>query len=89
MIKERIPLIYLCIHKRLEDKFQNKIFKLKDLFTILARMYHLEKKFHYVVLKELEKLELIARVNQHTAKILDCDIDLENTSKIYKKTGLF
>ena len=88
-MKEQTPLIYLCIHKRLEDKYQNELFKLKDLFSILGRIYHINKKFHYAVLKELENLKLMKRINQHTVKMLKCNVDLENTSKIYKKVGLF
>ncbi|KKN62700.1 hypothetical protein LCGC14_0509610 [marine sediment metagenome] len=88
-MKEQIPLIYLCIHKRLEDKFQNEAFKLKDLFLIFARTYHINKKFHYAVLKELESLKLMQRLNQHTARVLKCSVDLENTSRIYKKVGLY
>lgn len=89
MMKEQIPIIYLYIHGRLEEKYHYEIFKLKDLFLIFARNYHINKKFHYAILKELENLKLIERTNQHSVRVIKCNVNLKNISKIYKKIGLF
>ena len=88
-MKNRTPLIYLCIHKRLKERFRFHSFSVKELFWMLGKIYHIEKRFNYLVLKELEDYKLLKRINLREAQLLNCKINLENTSRLYRIAGLY
>lgn len=85
----KIPVMYLCVHKRLKDKFSFETFPLKEVLWILGKIYHIKKKYHYPILKELEDFKLLNKINQNEVVLLKCNINLEDTSKIYRKVGLY
>lgn len=89
-MKEKIHIVYLCIHQRLISNCSiNNEMKVRDLFSILGRIYHIPKKFFYPIMKELINLNLIERPNRKFIKILDSQLDLDDTSHIYQSVGMF
>ncbi len=85
----KVPLIYLCIHERLKEKFHFEIFSNKELLWMLGKVYHIKRKFHYPILKELETFGLINRTSKNQIILMKNKIDLNNTSKIYRSVGLY
>jgi hypothetical protein len=82
--KEKIPIMHLCIHKRLidltDDNTLNKserLMRRKDIWHLFGTIYHIPKEFKLVVLKEMEKFELVEFVNGNTIKIIEND-SIEN-----------
>ncbi len=88
MIK-KIPIIYLCIHERLKEKFNIQETHVKNVFEIFGKTYGVKKIFWYPVLKELQNYKLIERINRSVIVVLNKNIDLKNTSKVYKAVGLY
>lgn len=88
--KKIINLLYVCMHYRIQKEANAiGIIRKKRLFELLARLYHVERKFWHPVLREFEILKLFKTLNNKQIQVLECDIDLENTSKIYKMIGLY
>ncbi len=85
----KVPIVYLCIHERLKEKFRFQTFSSKELLWILGKVYHIKKKFHYPILKELQNFNLIDRINRNEIVLLKSNVDINNTSKIYKSVGLY
>jgi len=76
------------MHKRLKEH-SNKGFLSRDkCIGIISRVYCLKRNYTIIFLKELENFELIAKEN-NTIRVLNSDIDVENTSEIYQKVGMF
>jgi len=88
--KKIVNLLYICMHHRIQKESDaSGMIRKKRLFELLAKLYHVHKKFWYPVLKEFENLNLVKTINSKTIQVLECDIDLENTSKIYQMIGLY
>ena len=90
MAQLKIPLIYLLMHKRLKDKmFKKKCLEVKEAFGMFGFTYHINKKYNYPILKELENFKLIKRINKTQLVVLKNGFNINNTSKIYKSVGLY
>lgn len=87
-MKEKIPIIYLCIHERLKEKYCNQETHIKNVFEVFGKTYGIKKIFWYPVLKELQTYKLIERINRSVIVVSNNRIDLKNTSKLYKQVGL-
>lgn len=85
----KIPLIYLCIHERLKDKFGYFEFPSKELRWMLGKIHHIKKEYHYPIIKELENFKLIAKVNRSHIVLKKINININDTSKIYRSVGLY
>ena len=87
--KERIGIMYLCIHKRLQEESTLKIICRKKALHILGVLYHVPKRLKKVILKEMELFNLLERHNRDKLEILDTKLSLDNTSKIYRQVRLY
>ena len=87
--KEEMKLVYLCIQKRIKDRSKNGVIPKKEVFIVFSNIYHLQKKFWYPVLKEMVDLELLECPDKNTVRVLKNDTDLKDTSKIYRRLGLY
>lgn len=89
MEKKRKNIIYICIWEKAKEKtFEGEI-SMQEFVSILHRIYHVPKKFVYPVIKEMEQQGFLKWINRRTLKILEPDIDLEDTSALYKDLGFF
>ena len=87
-----IPLVYLCIYQRLKEATKGKEIDRKKALEIIRRIYHLQKKYAVVTLKELEKYGLIKVLGWNKngrIEILKTKIDIEDTSKLYRSIGFY
>lgn len=85
----KAPIIYLCIHERLKEKFRFEAFSNKELLLLLGKVYHIKKKYHYSILQELENFNLISKVSRNQMVLIKSKVDLDDTSKIYQGVGLY
>lgn len=88
-MEEKISILHLCIHKRMLDKSRGDLVNRREAISSIGRLYHLERKYVILVLKEMEALKLIEVANRSELKILNNPIDLKDTSRLYRKAGLF
>jgi len=86
-----INIFYLCVHKRLFEKVGLSGNMLKDDFYILlGEIYHIPKVVRVIILKEMEKLNMIEVVEKDFIKVNPIIIDPEeNINKFYEAIGLF
>jgi len=86
-----IGILYLGLHNQLVKKFGiNGIIKRKEFFCKLGKHGQIPKNIRYLVIKEMEKKELIEIVNRDEIKILRIDIDLEKDSgKLFEIAGIY
>ena len=88
-MKEKIPLMYLCIYSTLQNASIQGVISIKKTFELFGKSYRVPKNLKYAVLKELENFNLITRSSVNEINIIKTNIDLDNTSKIYKLVGLY
>lgn len=89
---ENVDVVYHCIHKRFIDKIRktnDRFLRRKEADTIITRTYHFPKALSPVILKEMELLKLIRLENKSEIKVFDMTTDLENTSAMFRKVGIF
>jgi len=83
------------MHKRLCEKvgLSGIISKREFNVTVLARTYHIPKKYWVVVLKEMEALGMIKDLgvkSNNNIKVLTPERDIdEELDDIYRQSGLF
>ena len=86
-----IKILYLVVHKRLYTKYgRRNILSIKDFFAFLGEMYRVPKNLRAVILREMEILNMIEKINRREIKILPLFTDPEeNVNKFYDELGLF
>jgi len=89
-----IKILYLCVHKKLNDMVNfSRIMKKKDFFFLLGCTYHIPKSLRLFVLKEMEKLNMIEDLGSRSSydiKVNPLIMDPEeNLSKFYKELGIW
>lgn len=84
-------VLYLSLYNQLCKLVGiNRLITRKQFFGKLGKHFLIPKRLRPVVLKEMELMELIKKIDRDTIKVLNCDIDLErDANKLYKKVGLF
>ena len=87
----KIGILYLGLYSQLVRKFGvNHIISRKEFFCKLGKHYLIPNSVRPLVLKEMEKKQLIKRIDRDNVQILACDIDLEkNASELFKLAGIF
>ena len=66
-----IPLIYIYIYAKFKKHLPNTPFvRPSYLLEIIKRICRIPKALHYPILKEMEKLELIKRINHQNYEVL-------------------
>lgn len=82
--------MYLCVHKRLQTSAGiSSIIHKKKFDVILARLYRLEKSMRVLVTTELIEMGLVEKQSDGHFKVNPAPVDLENTSALYQRMGLF
>ena len=87
--EQEIGLLYFCVQKKLLENSKQKLISKKYCVYILANQFHIPSALRYCILKEMENNKMIEHVNRQIIKINEVELDLENTSAIFEKVGLF
>jgi hypothetical protein len=85
----KIPLMYFCIHERLQGKFKNSEFTRKEFGWLFGKVYPIDKRLRNPVIKELQNFNLIRSIGSNKFVVLKNNFNLNNTSKIYRSVGLY
>jgi len=87
----KVGLLYLSLHNQLIRKYGvDGIVSRKDFFCKIGKHGQIPKRLRPVVLKEMEKKNLIKRIDRDNIKVLFCEIDLEkDANELYKLAGLY
>jgi len=78
--KKQVPLIYIYIYAKFKKHLQGTPFvRPSYLLEILKRICRIPKPLHYPILKEMEKFELVKRINHQSWEVLNskCTKSLE------------
>jgi hypothetical protein len=86
-----IGLLYLSLHNLLKKKIGvNRTITRKDFFTILGKHFLIPKNIRVCIVKEMELMKLIQKVDRDTLKVLSYDLDIEtDANKFYQTLKLF
>ena len=86
-----IGILYISLYKQLKNNVGvDNIISRKEFFTILGKHFLIPKNIRDVVIKEMEKRELVERVSRDSIRVLDCDYDLDKDAhKFYEMIGFF
>jgi hypothetical protein len=86
-----IALLYLSLHNHLKKSVGvNKIITRKQFHIILGKHFLVPKNVRVCVIKELELMKMIEKVNKEELKILDYNLDIErDVNRFYKTLNLF
>ncbi len=76
-MKQKIPLMYLFVHKRLKEKSLKGIVPKKNFYEVITRLNHINKRYVPKVLEEFKILKLIEPINKNELKILKCKVKWE------------
>lgn len=84
MVKINVGILYISLYNLLRRKVgKDSVIDRKEFFCHVGKHFLVPKNLKKVLLEELEKKELIKRLNRDKIKILDYDIDKEgNLQKI-------
>lgn len=89
MIKEplNLGLLYLSLHNQMRKKWGvNRIVSKKDFYAFLGRHFLIPKHIRDASIIELERMDLLERVDKHNIKIKGLNFNLEeDNQKIYNK----
>jgi hypothetical protein len=90
-MKINISLLYLSLHNQLQKSVGfDKTITRKDLFCILGKHFLIPKNVRVCIIKELELMKMIEKIDRDTIKILDYDLNIErDVNSFYKTLKLF
>lgn len=88
--KEGIPCVfYFYIHYMLKKKYKvATVLSTKDVMQFFFE-WRIPTSIRPVIIKELEILDLIERVNKKSIKIKDSSFTLEDVREFYKAVGIY
>jgi len=88
--KEVIPgVFYFYIHYMLKEKFKvGAVLSTKDAMNFFFE-WRLPTSIRPIILRELEMLGLLEKVNKKTVKIRDSGFSLEDVREFYKAVGIY
>ncbi len=88
--EEVIPCIfYFYIHYKLKEKFkEGAVLSTKDAMNFLFE-WRIPKEIRPIMIKELESLKLIERINKKTIRIEHSDFVLEDIREFYRAVGIY
>lgn len=88
--REGIPCIfYYYIHYKLKEKYRvATVLSTKEAMKFLFE-WRIPKELRPVIIKELEILNLIERINKKSIKINDSNFTLEDVRKFYEAVGIY
>ena len=87
MEKEVFWSFYFYIHSELKKKYNGNYVSIKEAKSFLFE-WRIPKPIRPIILKELEKLNLIEKEDRYTIKINESKIDMDNISQLYTLVGL-
>jgi hypothetical protein len=73
--KEEVPCLYAFLYKKIREKNKGYYIRTRDFRELTSRMYRVPNIFHYAILAEMERYELLKRIDKQKIKILknDCE----------------
>jgi len=79
-------ILYLCIHKKLNDKVgKGNKYLIKEFFSFLGELYRVPKVLKPLVMEEMVNMKMIKRVNVRTL-FIDPE---KNVNKFYQDMGFY
>lgn len=82
-----LGFFYFYIHSKLRERAKCNLMSLEEARTFLFE-WRLPKHGRIIVLRELELMGLIERINKNTIRLMPTDFPLNNVSRLYDMVGL-
>lgn len=86
-----INILYLALHNQLKKKYGiHGTISRKEFFIKLGKHHQITKHMGYLVIKEMEEMKLIKRLDRDNIKVLEIELDIEkDASKLYELAGIY
>jgi hypothetical protein len=86
-----IKILYLCVHKRCDDKVGlDRVLTKENYYKMLGEIYHVPKVLRVIVLKEMAKLRMLKEIDNRHIEVLPLLTNPEsNVNRFYRQIGLF
>jgi hypothetical protein len=86
-----IALLYISLHNQLKKCVGlDRTISRKEVYTILGKHFLIPKNVRICVIKELELMNMIKKLDKNTIQVLDYNLDIErDVSKFYDTLNLF
>lgn len=86
-----LNLLYISLHNLLLRKVgTDRMMTQKELFCHLGKHFLIPGKIKPVILKEMQNLKMIEKVDRYKIKVLECKWDLEkDAQKFYEWAGIY
>ena len=82
-----IGLLYLSFHNQLKKKVGlNRILSRKDIKLMLGKHFLVPKNVTVCVIRELELMNLIKKIDKDSYKLLDYNLDIERDVNLFYNT---
>ena len=90
-MKREIPNVFhLCLYNKLKSHVGiDMMIRRTEFSYIVGKIYRIPNNFKYPLLKEMEIVQLLERVDKDWLKLLPSKLTMEDTSKIYRRLGMF
>lgn len=88
-MKRDVGLLYICVQKKLLENSKQNLISKKYACYLLANQFHIPQQLRYAILKEMENRGLVVSVNRQVIEIKELNEDLEDTSTIFERVGLW
>lgn len=84
----KIPCVfYLYLHTKIAGRSINGRISIKEAVSYLHE-WRIPKEIRIAMIKEMETMELLKRIDRSCMEVKKPTIDLENINKIYEMVGL-
>ncbi len=89
--KLKIGLLYLSFHNSLKKIYGvNRVITKRDIMIKLGRQFLVPKPVRVLVIKELQKMNLLKEESKNEFRILDCDLNIEeDINKFFMRLNMF
>ena len=86
--KEEIPCIfYFYLHSKLKDATPDGLMSVKEAGWRMFQ-WKIPSNLRPLILKELERLKLVERIDRQNLKLLKSEFDIESLGKYYVELGI-
>lgn len=87
--EKEIPCVfYLYLHSKIFEKTRGEDIKLNEVISYMFQ-WSIPKQIRYLILKEMERLELIKIRDKYVVELNKPKFNIEDVNKFYHKLGIF
>lgn len=87
-MNKEIPVFYLYLHSKIKENSEGNEMSVANMDWYLFQ-WRIPSQLKPIIIKEMENMGLIEKVDKKTVKFLHSNFDIEDLRKVKKKLGIF